>query len=147
MDENEIIEEVAEETPEIEEYAPSFLVSVILDENGYIQRSGVNCLLENETLHFEVGEIPDDLFEHTKAYKVVDNTLVLDTSKIAEVEDEKELAELRQRREEECFSVINRSALWYVRLTEEQKAALDVWYQKWLDVTETREVPTPPSWL
>lgn len=68
-------------------------------------------------------------------------------AKAAAFADQVEIETLRQRREAECFSVINRGALWFDRLTEEQKAELDTWYQKWLDVTETRTVPDKPSWL
>ena len=68
-------------------------------------------------------------------------------AKAAAFADQVEIETLRQRREAECFSVINRGALWFNRLTEEQKAELDTWYQEWLDVTETRTVPDKPSWL
>ena len=54
---------------------------------------------------------------------------------------------LRLRREEECFSIINRGKLWYDTLTEEQLEELNEWYEKWLDVTETLEVPEKPEWL
>lgn len=57
------------------------------------------------------------------------------------------LNELRSRREIECFSIINRGQFWYDLLTEEQKAELRVWYQNWLDVTDTKVIPTKPSWL
>ena len=55
--------------------------------------------------------------------------------------------ELRNRREEECFSIINRGKLWYNNLTEEQIAELDVWYNKWLMAPQTLEVPDKPEWL
>ena len=57
------------------------------------------------------------------------------------------IQELRHRREIECFSVINRGVLWYNMLTEEQRLELDIWYKKWLDVTETMVIPEKPSWL
>lgn len=57
------------------------------------------------------------------------------------------LIELRNQREEECFSVINRGALWYDRLTEEQKQELSAWYQAWLDAPQTNVVPAKPAWL
>lgn len=60
---------------------------------------------------------------------------------------EREKERLRQLREKECFALVNRGELWYKRLTEEQKAELDVWYQAWLDVTETLEIPIKPDWL
>lgn len=61
--------------------------------------------------------------------------------------EEQKTERLRYRRERECFPIINRGGLWYNRLTEEQKTELDVWYQAWLDVTETRTVPPKPFWI
>lgn len=57
------------------------------------------------------------------------------------------LFELRERRELECFPIINRGFLWYERLTQEQLNELETWYQKWLDVTITGEIPVPPNWI
>ena len=57
------------------------------------------------------------------------------------------LENLRLQRNEKCFSVINRGALWYEKLTPEEKAELETWYQSWLDVTETSVVPETPEWL
>lgn len=57
------------------------------------------------------------------------------------------LIELRNQREEECFSVINRGALWYERLTEEQKQELSTWYQAWLDAPQTGSAPDPLDWV
>lgn len=54
---------------------------------------------------------------------------------------------LRERREKECFSVINRGVLWYDRLTKAQINELYHWYQQWLDVTITGVVPPKPNWL
>lgn len=54
---------------------------------------------------------------------------------------------LRERRIEECFKVVNRGRLWYNRLTDEQYAQLEIWYQAWLDVTETLKAPEPLEWL
>lgn len=58
-----------------------------------------------------------------------------------------ELNELRKLRESECFQVINRGKLWYNCLNTKQLAELDAWYFAWLNVTETRIIPTKPLWL
>ena len=55
--------------------------------------------------------------------------------------------ELRNRREQECFSIINRGSLWYATLTDEQVEELNKWYLLWLDVTLTLIQPVKPSWL
>ena len=54
---------------------------------------------------------------------------------------------LRNKRQLECFSIINRGELWYKNLTDEQKEELEIWYKKWLDVTETLVEPVKPSWI
>lgn len=58
-----------------------------------------------------------------------------------------ELVQLRQQREAECFSVINRGSFWYETLTDKQKEELKVWYQAWLDVTDTLVVPEKPDFI
>ncbi|MEG0898509.1 MAG: hypothetical protein RSF40_02210 [Oscillospiraceae bacterium] len=58
----------------------------------------------------------------------------------------KQLSDLRLRREIECFSIINRGKLWYDTLTAQQTQELNMWYQAWLDVTETKQIPNKPKW-
>lgn len=48
---------------------------------------------------------------------------------------------LRQVRQYQCFSVINRGKLWYDKLTAEQVSSLANWYAQWLNVTESLIVP------
>lgn len=54
---------------------------------------------------------------------------------------------LRARRAAECFPIVNRGALWYEKLTEEQKTELAAWYQAWLDAPATGIAPEMPTWL
>ena len=54
---------------------------------------------------------------------------------------------LRERREKECFPVINRGKLWYDCLTPLQLGELKSWYWAWLNVTDTCVIPTKPAWL
>lgn len=61
--------------------------------------------------------------------------------------EEEMLNQLRYKREIECFPIINRGQLWYDTLTAEQYDELQVWYQAWLNVTETRIIPEKPSWI
>lgn len=61
--------------------------------------------------------------------------------------DEEYIEYLRRERERVCFPVINRGAAWYARLTPEQNAELQEWYQAWLNVTETKVKPETPSWI
>ena len=55
--------------------------------------------------------------------------------------------ELRRRRQEECFPVIDRGKPWYDSLTAEQYQELVVWRQAWLDAPETGTAPERPEWL
>ena len=57
------------------------------------------------------------------------------------------LDEIRSRREDECFRYINRGKLWYELLDINQLDELKQWYVKWLNVTETLQVPDKPMWL
>lgn len=54
---------------------------------------------------------------------------------------------LRKRRQTECFDIVNRGEVWYNTLSQDQKEELQTWYQKWLDVTDTKKIPAKPSWL
>lgn len=54
---------------------------------------------------------------------------------------------LRQVRNKECYSIVNRGEAWYKRLTESQKAELDEWYEAWMDVTDTLIIPEKPYWI
>jgi len=67
--------------------------------------------------------------------------------KALDFEKAQNLENLRYKRINECFSVINRGELWYERLTHEQKEELEIWYQEWLDVTKTKQEPNRPEWL
>lgn len=55
--------------------------------------------------------------------------------------------ELRELREKECFPIINRGVMWYETLTQEQTYELKDWYNAWLNVTETKQVPEKPEWI
>lgn len=54
---------------------------------------------------------------------------------------------LKNRRQLECFPIINRGVLWYNKLSNEQYIELRNWYNAWLNVTETLVVPKEPDWL
>ncbi len=103
----------------------------------------------NLTGGIEVNE-PDSIphFEECfEAYRIRDGTLFFDEEKQTANERKALQTALRQRRETECFSYINRGRLWYDRLTETQTSELSAWYTDWLKVTDTMTVPQRPSWL
>jgi hypothetical protein len=61
--------------------------------------------------------------------------------------EEQYINKLREIRNVECFSIINRGKLWYDTLSEKQLNELRKWYIEWLDVTETLIIPNKPVWL
>ena len=63
------------------------------------------------------------------------------------ITEEDILLNLRTRREQECFSVINRGQIWYDLLSLDQKHELVLWYNAWLNVTDTKAVPEVPIFL
>jgi hypothetical protein len=121
-------------------------MQVLYDESGYITSFALIGELVDGT---EVDE-PDNLDAFTAnftAYRVRDGNLEYDSEKETALQQEAETEAIRQRREQECFSIINRGSLWYEMLTEEQKKELKTWYQAWLDATDTRVMPDKPAWL
>lgn len=118
----------------------------VLLDNGYVTSyatfgdliDGIEIQEPDNLQHFE---------DNYGAYKIVDNQLVYDEEKGKEINLEKVRFELRERRQIECFSIVDRSRLWYDTLTEAQIEELRTWYNAWLKVTETLVIPDRPEWL
>lgn len=121
-------------------------MQVYLDEQGYVNSYAILGTLTNG---IEVNELRDLMHfqEHFQSYKVVEGNLVFDENKESEVEQDALKQELRDRREVECFPIINRGQLWYESLDGQQRTELREWYTAWLKVTETFQVPEKPHWL
>ena len=121
-------------------------MQVLLDEHGFIKSYAlIGALVDG----IEIPD-PEDVFHfesHFAAYKVHDGTALFDKERHASQEQEQTKSALRQRRETECFSVINRGQLWYEGISIPQLLELRSWYKAWLNVTETLVVPERPSWL
>ena len=79
--------------------------------------------------------------------QVKDGVLIFDEDKRSQLDNQHILDDLRFEREQQCFPIINRGQLWYEMLSETQVAELQLWYQAWLDVTETLLIPERPGWL
>ena len=96
--------------------------------------------------NYTIKEIDAD--ENGRRFQIVE---------IPPLTEEQILNNLRNRREVECFTYINRGVLWYNTLTTEQQQQLNTWYQAWLNVPqiylETKPanietiIPQKPSWL
>lgn len=110
--------------------------------------------LENKRISVNISPSDNDLNLTDKEYHnlmknggfLCDYELI-DGKLVGTINQELYTQHLRDRRAFECFPIINRGQLWYETLTETQKAELKVWYQAWLNVTETRTVPEKPNWL
>lgn len=123
-------------------------MKLYIDDDNYVTGYTLSCLNYDNIDGIEyTGDIPSDFNSSCICYKFINGCLVLDENKLLKTNQIKLLANLRSQREKDCFPIINRGALWYGRLSVEQKAELDAWYQAWLNVTETKVVPETPEWL
>ena len=123
-------------------------MQVILNEQGYVKAYALIGSFGSDFVTVNEPENIQDFENNYRSYYLSkDNILVKSDDKQNEIEEQRELTGLRNQREKVCFPYINRGYLWYSKLNDEQKEELDVWYQAWLDVTETRDVPNAPEWL
>ena len=121
-------------------------MQIKLNEKGFITDFAIVGTIEGG---IEVNE-PKDInhfMEHFTAYKVENNAPDFDSEEDNKIETENTKQALRQRRQTECFSYVNRGQLWYATLSVKQIAELTLWYKAWLNVTETMSVPERPAWL
>ena len=82
--------------------------------------------------------------------KLVVEKSIVDLNTLKEIE----FANIRQKRETMCFSIVNRGQLWYNKLSQDQIKELDSWYNDWLNITLTYNeetgdfiIPETPSWI
>lgn len=123
-------------------------MQVILNEQGYVKAYALIGGFGSPSVTVNEPENLDDFENNYRSYYLSeDNKLVKSEDKQKEIEDKRELVNLRSQREKVCFPYVNRGYLWYNRLTDVQKEELGVWYQAWLDVTDTKVVPETPEWL
>lgn len=97
----------------------------------------------------EISNPPQDFLENYKYYNYLPeyDEYYFNEQFKAEEDYLKLVEEIRQRRQTECFSVIDKSQLWYDRLTKKQHEQLDEWYKAWLKAPETLTIPAKPKWL
>lgn len=121
-------------------------MQIVTDEQGFVLSFAyVGTLVGG----IEVPE-PEDIeqFLHQfYAYQFQDGKLEYKKDAYEAHVTEELKAEYRQRRETECFSVVNRGQLWYEGISIAQLLELRQWYKAWLNVTETMVVPKKPAWL
>lgn len=110
-----------------------------INENGYVE----SPYIRDATIEMK---ITDEQFETILTFGFNTNWRYVDGEFILEslLDDDS----LRERRQRECFNIVdNRSQLWWNRLTEIQREEIEMWYEAWLNVTETRVIPKKPLWL
>jgi len=111
-----------------------------------------------ESTRYEIdNDKRNDLFNELNSHSTEDNLygewkIVPDTDgkpivRYVERDIEELKKILRRLRNNRVFPIINRSNFWYNSLTQQQKDDLQLWYKKWLDVTETLVIPERPTWL
>lgn len=123
-------------------------MQVILNEQGYVKAYALIGEFGSASVTVNEPENIDDFENNYRSYYLSEgNILIKSVDKQKEIEEQRELTNLRCQREKVCFQYINRGEMWYSRLSAEQKDELNVWYQAWLDVTNTRVVPKAPEWL
>lgn len=113
------------------------------DKNGKVKAVSSIKFTEDYELATEDYDVGFD----GKIYSVTEMQSEPYIQRKSEFEKLKTLASIRSQREAECFPVINRGALWYDKLTEEQRAELSAWYEAWLDAPQTGVAPSKPTWL
>ena len=121
---------------------------ITIDKDNYITSyaSGDGVMCENAiTVDLPISE--DELFSNFGAYKYIDGKIIKDDEKREALRIEALKKDIRQRREIECYSIINRGQLWYSMLSASQLEDLAEWYKAWLDATETLEIPEMPKWI
>ena len=121
-------------------------MKAIFDDSGFI----TSFALEGEITGGVELPDPEDIdhfLAHWQSYKAQDGKALFDEAQDTSLAEESEKETLRQRRQTECFSFVNRGQLWYATLSIKQLAELTAWYTAWLKVTETKTVPERPVWL
>ncbi len=120
-------------------------MKVTFDENGYV--NGWCMIGDNGGEEYDPPADFDSFLDNCFCFKAVDGKLERDADKAESDHLEEERTALRERREKECFSIVNRGWLWYSTLTLSQWRELRTWYLAWLNVTETLTAPDKPTWV
>ena len=121
-------------------------MKILIDENKYLTCFCIDAEL-NGGIEVETPKDIDAFIDVFTAYRYDNGNLVLDQSRLDDLDAERINNNLRHQRDKVCFPYINLGYILYNKLTDAQKNELDVWYQAWLDVTDTMVVPETPVWL
>ena len=94
---------------------------ISIDKNGYINSWSWGD--DHADIRFEISNdlIPTDWNFNAFNYYWDGKRLIFDADRKNKIAQEEKLLGLRQKREQECFSIINRGQFWYDTLTRNQK--------------------------
>lgn len=124
---------------------------VSIDENGYVTSWQYS---ESDGILNDSIEVDDDQIDHLEefircceAFKLEHDQLILNEQKLESWIQQKKKTDIRIKRAQECFPIINRGNAWYQTLSEQQKEELSNWYSNWLDAPQTMQIPEKPIWI
>ena len=115
-----------------------------------IDYDACNNLIENHKPSVEIMHVENNFDLPEKLYEFILYSAVLIKEKnimLLNIDENAYCEILRRKRKTECFPFINRGKLWYDNLTKEQLEELNIWYDSWLNVTETLDEPEKPEWI
>lgn len=116
-------------------------INYFLNENGYI----IGWVSDPFDPTLPYIEVENPYEEIILGYTKIENGILITEKE--RYEQDNLLKSIRGRREEECFSIVNRGLVWYNTLTKAQKTELQSWYEAWLEAPQTLVVPEKPEWL
>ena len=118
---------------------------ITTDEKGYV--TGWSIAGDEEGVLCQVPADFDRFAVFYPAYRLENGKLTEDSQALMVLQEQHRKEEIRRQREDQCFPYINRGALWYEKLTQDQRAQMGQWYQAWLDAPETMTIPEDLEWL
>jgi len=124
---------------------------IYYDESGWVFDRNLENLNENERSETRMIIVDEKMYNNTFtsplhfAWKVESGHLI--SVRYQETPIEETIEYIRNERENEVFSIINRGIFWYETLTNIQKDELRQWYMKWLEAPTTLAIPEKPYWL
>jgi hypothetical protein len=126
-------------------------------------------ILSTQNWQERMGEISIQTFASNGDYNIVEINEILITTplskndftnRVFDIEKyhnrvkQKHVADLRKLRIVECFSVVDRSKIWWDTLSEQQVNEIKDWYNEWLNIPneqlsslERLPLPIRPSFL
>lgn len=120
-------------------------MTIKVNDKGYV--TGWNLVDDGTAIYCKIPQDFEKFSKFYRGYRYADGELVEDPVAMKELQLFHQQEEIRRQREDLCFPYVNRGALWYENLTQDQRVQLGQWYQAWLDAPKTMTIPEAPEWL